>query len=193
MSSGLVRYQNTGDLHFITFSCVRHRPILGSSEARDMFLTILEKTRARHRSEIYVYVVMPEHVHLLVSEPEMAKLSASIQVVKQLFSRTRPEEYVWESRYYDFNVRSEGKRAEKLKYIHQNPVSRGLVASAELWDWSSFGSYMLREEGIVTTIRPCREPTLLDTWTEVCSAPDRTPSDGSERDEAPRSSLSKVG
>ncbi len=158
MSSGLVRYQSNGDLHFITFSCVRHRPILGIPEARDSFLTILERTRVKYRFHVLGYVVMPDHVHLLVSEPELGKLSTVIQVVKQLFSRSRPEEYVWEARYYDFNVRTEDKRAEKLHYIHQNPVQRGLVSSPEAWDWSSFRSYTLGEKGIVLVARPWIEP-----------------------------------
>jgi putative transposase len=154
MSFGLVRYQNAGDLHFITFSCVRHRPILGTPEARNTFLSILERTRKKHRFDGFAYVVMPDHVHLLVSEPVLTKLSASLQVIKQLFSRTRSEEHVWESRYYDFNVRTADKRAEKLNYIHQNPVRRGLVTSAEAWDWSSCRSYTLGQPAVVEIVRP---------------------------------------
>ena len=130
MSSGLVRYQETGDLHFITFSCFRHRPILGTPEARNTFLEILEQARAKYDCHIFGYVVMPDHVHLLITEPEIGRLSTVIQVIKQRFSRTRPESEVWESRYYDFNVKTEVKRAEKLHYIHQNPVRRGLVPQA---------------------------------------------------------------
>jgi putative transposase len=49
----------------------------------------------------------------------------------------------WQTRYYDFNVRTERKRIEKLRYIHRNPVKRGLVESPEQWPWSSFRQYAL--------------------------------------------------
>jgi putative transposase len=149
MSLGLKRYHHTGDLHFITFSCVRHRPILGTPEARDKFLEILEQARIKHSFHVLGYVVMPDHVHLLLSEPEENPLSVPIQVIKQRFSRTRSEEYVWESRYYDFNVRTDDKRVGKLRYIHRNPVVRSLVSDPAEWRWSSFRSYASNDPGPV--------------------------------------------
>jgi putative transposase len=154
MSTGLNRFQNTGDLHFITFSCTRKRNILGTPEARDTFLTILEETRIRHNFHILGYVVMPNHVHLLLTEPETTKLSIAIQVLKQRFSRTRTEEDVWESRYYDFNVYTERKRVEKLRYIHRNPVSRTLTLKPEDWQWSSYRAYAQIESGPVLITLP---------------------------------------
>jgi putative transposase len=141
MSLGLNRYHQTGNLHFITFSCTRKRNILGTPEARDKFVEILEQTRQKYLFHINGYVVMPNHVHLLISEPETAPLSLAIQVLKQRFSRTRTEDHVWESRYYDFNVFTDRKRIEKLRYIHRNPVTRGLVAKPEEWQWSSYQAY----------------------------------------------------
>jgi putative transposase len=104
--------------------------------------------------DVLGYVVMPEHVHLLVSEPEEKALSVAIQILKQRFSKTRKEEYVWESRYYDFNVRSQKKRIEKLTYIHQNPVRRELVAEPKDWRWSSFRDYADLGTGPVTVTLP---------------------------------------
>jgi putative transposase len=153
MPTGLKRYQETGELHFVTFSCVRHRPILGSAEARDHLLRLLEGTRVRYGMGVHGYVVMPDHVHLLVAEPEKAALSLAVQILKQRFSRTRMEEYVWEPRYYDFNVRTEEKRIEKLRYLHRNPVKRGLVTEAGEWRWSSFRAYRDLEEGPVGLVR----------------------------------------
>jgi putative transposase len=153
MPTGLTRYQETGGLHFLTFSCARRRPVLGSAEARDLFLGILERTASVYEMEVHGYVVMPEHVHLLVGEPEKAPLSLAIQILKQRFSKTRTEEYVWEPRYYDFNVRTPEKRIEKLRYIHRNPVVRGLVAEPEGWQWSSFRGYRDFEVGPVTLVR----------------------------------------
>jgi len=58
-------------------------------------------------------------------------------------------QHIWQKRFYDFNVWSARKRAEKLRYMHRNPVERGLVASPELWRWSSFRAYFLGEPGPV--------------------------------------------
>ena len=153
MPTGLQRFQETGELHFLTFSCFRHRPVLGSADARDRFLEILEETRGKYGFHVLGYVVMPEHVHLLVTEPERSGLASVVQVVKQRFSRTREEDWVWEERYYDFNVRSARKRVEKLRYIHRNPVRRGLVAEPEGWAWSSFRAYAYLEVGPVVVSR----------------------------------------
>ena len=57
--------------------------------------------------------------------------------------------YFWQARFYDFNVWAEKKRIEKLRYIHRNPVTRGLVVSPEQWPWSSFRCYLSGEEGPV--------------------------------------------
>jgi hypothetical protein len=57
--------------------------------------------------------------------------------------------HVWQARFYDFNVWTKRKRIEKLRYMHRNPVKRGLVASPEQWRWSSFRSYMFGEPGMV--------------------------------------------
>jgi putative transposase len=60
-----------------------------------------------------------------------------------------PARAFWQRRYYDFNVFREAKHMEKLRYMHRNPVKRGLVKSPELWRWSSFRAYWLGEEGPV--------------------------------------------
>ncbi|GAC1682714.1 MAG: hypothetical protein NVS9B5_17810 [Terriglobales bacterium] len=99
---------------------------------------------------VYGYVVMPEHVHLLVSEPERNNLSRALQSLKQSVARTlalRAEDPFWQARYYDFNVWSEKKFTDKLRYIHRNPVHRGLVPLAEDWRWSSFCHYASAKSG----------------------------------------------
>ena len=55
----------------------------------------------------------------------------------------------WQRRFYDFNVRTRRKSIEKLKYLHRNPVVRGLVARPEDWPWSSFRHYAMGENGPV--------------------------------------------
>lgn len=167
MPWNLKRYYGAGDLHFITCSCYRRLPLLGTARRRDLFLTVLEQVRRRYRFVVVGYVVMPEHFHLLLSEPQERTPSTAMQALKLGFARRvlaeakrrrnpaqadlfdHSPQHVWQKRFYDFNVWTERKRIEKLRYMHRNPVKRGLVASPELWRWSSFRAYALGESGPV--------------------------------------------
>ncbi len=156
------RYYGAGNLHFITASCDARRPLLGTPSHRDLLLDVLERMRRRYRFAVLGYVVMPEHFHLLVSEPQRATLSTVMQALKLGFSRrllspgralqsaasSQPRP-LWQPRFYDFNVWTEHKRIEKLRYLHRNPVTRGLVDSPEQWRWSSFRFYLHGEAGPV--------------------------------------------
>lgn len=84
---------------------------------------------------------MPEHIHLLISEPRGVLLAKAIQALKLSVAVQRKERPFWQPRYYDFNVYTSRKRIEKLRYIHRNPVRRGLCAGPEDWQWSSFRHY----------------------------------------------------
>jgi putative transposase len=84
---------------------------------------------------------MPEHVHLLASEPKETILAKAIQALKLSVFVKRGQTRFWQKRYYDFNVYTEDKRIEKLRYIHRNPVTRGLVAQPADWKWSSFRAW----------------------------------------------------
>ena len=121
-------------------------------EAKETFERELERVRVWYGCYITGYVVMPEHVHLLISEPERSKLSVVIQMLKQITSQklhARDLPRFWQVRYYDFPDWSAAKRIEKLRYIHRNPVKRGLVERPEDWKWSSFVHYATGMEGIV--------------------------------------------
>ena len=167
MPAGLHRTYGAHHLHFITCSCYRRLPFLGSARVRDRFLAMLEQTRQRYRFVVVGYVVMPEHVHLLLTEPEVGSPSTVMQVLKQrtaraLLPRRKPRNprqrdlfqeetgrAFWQARFYDFNVWSAKKHIEKLRYMHRNPVKRGLVESPERWRWSSYRFYLLNEPGCV--------------------------------------------
>ena len=113
------------------------------------------------------YVIMPEHIHLLISESQKGDPSKVMQAIKQGFARRvlkqargrrnsgqgelfgGQAEHVWQHHFYDFNVWSERKRIEKLRYIHDNPVRRGLVLEPEQWAWSSYRAYAFGEVGVV--------------------------------------------
>lgn len=160
MPYGLKRFYGSGDLHFITSSCYQRRPLLGTAERRDLFLTVVEAVRQRYAFVVIGYVAMPEHFHLLVSEPQTGTLSRVVQAIKLGFVRrlrmqAEPHRerngstHIWQRRFYDFNVWTERKRIEKLRYIHRNPVKRGLVERPERWRWSSFRAYAYGEIGLV--------------------------------------------
>ncbi len=153
MPTGLVRVQNQGDLHFVTFSCDQRRPYLGSTAAGDCFVASLERMRFKHEICVVGYVVMPEHVHLLVSEPPDGPLSRALAGLKISVAKLRPESPFWTVRYHDFNVYRRDKVVEKLRYMHRNPVKRGLCMLPEDWRWSSYRDYLLDEPGPVTVDR----------------------------------------
>ena len=88
MPWGLKRYQETGQLHFLTFSCYHRQPKLMAAEACAVFEGALERTRQQHGLQVYGYVLMPEHVHMLVSEPESGVLARAMLSLKQSVSRT---------------------------------------------------------------------------------------------------------
>jgi putative transposase len=216
MTEGLHRFYGGRDLHFLTFSCYRRRPLFRNEVYCDLFLKILERVRRRYRLVVLGYVVMPEHVHLLVSEPQRETLSIAVQALKLGLVRSlecsgggvvagvprsrkngetwgtltsgtltsgaltsgpapggltpgtpmHPQRF-WQARFYDFNVWTERKRIEKLRYIHRNPVERGLVASPEQWRWSSFRWCLRGEPGpvqihntdiLVMTVHPPAAP-----------------------------------
>jgi putative transposase len=151
MPGNLKRFHTFGHDHFVTFSCYRRLPYLDDDHARSTFLDILERTRKRHNFQIYGYVLMPEHVHLLLSEPPKAKLEDIFRTLKTQTSRKlkgdRPQ--FWQRRYHDFNVFTQPKFREKLRYMHRNPVKRGLVENPEDWPWSSYRHWLTGEQGRV--------------------------------------------
>ena len=152
MPWGLRRFQQARCLHFITFSCYRRAPLVATPQAGRIFEQTLERVRQWYGLYVTGYVIMPEHVHLLVSEPERGRLSVALQMLKQVTSHRLKRSAAaafWQARYYDFNIWNDHKQTEKLDYMHLNPVKRGLVTRPEQWPWSSFRHYASGVEGIV--------------------------------------------
>ena len=164
--TNLNRCYGQGYLHYITTSCYQRRPLLEAASRRDLFLEVLEHVRRRYHFVVVGYVVMPEHVHLLLSEPGRGNPSTVMQAVKQGFARRilerlrshvaterrlecDGEDHIWQPRFYAFVLWTAQKRQEKLHYIHQNPVKRGLVEEPEHWRWGSARHYLRSEHGPV--------------------------------------------
>ena len=163
MPWGLTRFHHSGQSHFVTFCCYhRHRLFTTDASCR-VFESALERVRRSYRLYVYGYVVMPEHVHLLLSEPQRDTLAEALKSLKQGVSRRllgslplKPKtglsgapEHFWQKRYYDFNIRNYAQFVEKLRYIHRNPVKQGLCDRPEDWHWSSFRHYATGAEGRV--------------------------------------------
>ena len=146
MPAGLRRYYGKGHLHFITFSCYRRLPLLKTARARDLFVRELARVREELSFRLIGHVVMPEHVHLLMSEPQRGTPSTVLQKLKLRVARkmrkrrrkapagqmglpfkecAEPLRAFWQARFYDFNVYSERKRMEKLKlYARESDPSK---------------------------------------------------------------------
>ena len=153
-----------------TFSCYRRLPLPGTVRARNLFLRELGRVRKEYGFLLVGYVVMPNHVHLLISEPKKRTPSTVLQMLKQRVSRKmrmakrvapagqlrltfpgsaeNPARF-WQPRFYDFNVFSHKKKNEKLEYMHGNPVQRRLVKHPKDWPWSSFLWYAKQIPGLV--------------------------------------------
>lgn len=163
MPWGLTRFHHSGQTHFITFSCYHRRRLFTTDESRRIFESALERVRRSYRLYVYGYVVMLEHVHLLLSEPQVDTLADALKSLKQGVSRRligtlplKPEPglngahgHFWQKRYYDFNIRNYPQFVEKLRYLHRNPVKAGLCERPEDWLWSSFRHYATGIEGRV--------------------------------------------
>lgn len=165
----MIRHYGRGHLHFITFSCYRRLPLLRSVRTRNVFVKILDEVRDHYGFSLVGYVVMPEHIHLLISEPRRGTPSTAMQVLKQRVSRRlrrkphappgqltlhfQGEEdslpRFWQRRFYDFNVWSLKKKVEKLQYTHTNPMKRGLASHPKDWPWSSYSFYSERKHGLI--------------------------------------------
>jgi len=143
--------------------------LFASVRSKNLFVKILGEVRDRYGFSLVGYVVMPEHIHLLISEPARGTPSTVMQVLKQRVSRRLRQKpraptrqlrlrfqgsdhclpQFWQPRFYDFNVWSQKKFVEKLQYMHMNPLNRKLVAHPKDWLWSSFSFYARRDSGLV--------------------------------------------
>jgi putative transposase len=119
---------------------------------RDLAVAALEHARLQYRHRVFGFVVMPEHVHLLISEPARATVAQAVGSSKIFSAKSAaragfrlPGRPLWQARYYDRNLRDYDEFTEKMRYLHRNPVKRGLCQLPEEWKWSSFRHYATGE------------------------------------------------
>ncbi|MBX3404607.1 MAG: transposase [Phycisphaeraceae bacterium] len=162
------RCEVPGGVRFITFSCEHRLPLLGTPESCDLFARSLREGREKLGFRLLAWVAMPEHVHLLMIPPEgctlapvlkSIKLSMQQRIVRVLrlsgdplalrLIRADGSTRFWQKGGgFDRNVRSDTELCKEIRYIHRNPVARGLVAAPDEWRWSSARWWSARHRGI---------------------------------------------
>jgi putative transposase len=150
-----------GDAHHLTFSCFQCLPLFSKDRSRDWMLQALQLGRKKRQFDLWAYVIMPEHVHVVLLPLSGVKMSSILTTIKQSVSKRaliwlqdNASEYLkhledkqpngnrcyrfWQrGGGYDRNLRSIWDIHEKIEYIHANPVRRGLTKTPEEWAWSS--------------------------------------------------------
>ncbi|MGL4513592.1 MAG: REP-associated tyrosine transposase [Lacipirellulaceae bacterium] len=158
-------YDDLGDSHFLTFSCYRRLPLLARDRSRKWFVDALLQARSKDTFDLWAWVTMPEHVHLVLLPHRGVRVATILSAIKQSVSkrairwlRENAPDYLGEledrqpsgaltHRFwqrgggYDRNLRSVRDVHEKIAYVHDNPVHRGLVARALDWEWSSASAW----------------------------------------------------
>jgi putative transposase len=122
---------------------------------RDLFARLLEEVRVKFRFKVAGYVVMPDHFHLLMTEPEIDTAANSVDMLRQRYQRryntsARSGDQVWETRYSDTHIPGKERVEAQLSFMHQAPVKAALVEDALDWAWSSARFYAGLPDGTVT-------------------------------------------
>jgi len=166
-------YNDPGHAHFLTFSCNKNLPLLNSDRTRHWFIEALKNVKDKYNYELWAYVIMPEHVHLIVFPllPDY-NISDFLKALKQSVSRKAKHfllknDIFWLNKLtfvcgkkqvfrfwqsgpgYDRNIHSKTELLEKLNYIHNNPVKRELVQTPAQWKWSSAEWYEGNKDSLI--------------------------------------------
>jgi putative transposase len=150
-----------GDAHFLTFSCFHRLPLLSKDRTRKWLIEAIADAREKHEVDLWAWVIMPEHVHLLlyprrsdykisailadIKRPVAQRAIAYLVSRKSAFllhltvrNRSRTYRRFWQAGPgHDQNIYDPKTAHRVVEYIHQNPNRRGLVAHADNWYWSS--------------------------------------------------------
>ncbi len=176
-------YNEPGHAHALTFSCYQRLPLLNTDRARRWTVEALELARHRWQLELWAYVIMPEHLHVLVypllAEYDVSrilhtmKLSVSRRAIRFLRRRESPwlkqlevtwpngrvEHRFWEQGGgYDRNIYEDRAAVKTIEYFHENPVRRGLVETDTDWRWSSARYYAGLDDVVLRVDRPALYP-----------------------------------
>jgi putative transposase len=195
------RYNDPGHAHALTFGCFRGQPFFSKPRPCHWFIESLQRARDRWNFDLWAYVIMPEHCHVLilpgVRDYSISRILESIKLpvtrrAKACLQKNAPEglrlmrderpgghvvHRFWQrGGGYDRNIHEPAVVHAQIQYIHDNPVRRGLVASSEEWPWSSAAWYCGERD---VPLAPDAEsvPRLHPTWLRTCR-PAAAPRDG---------------
>jgi putative transposase len=166
------RYNDAGHAHALTFCCFRRQKFLASPRSCQWLVDAIDLARRKHQFDLWAYVIMPEHVHLVVC-PRLDDYDVSRFLSTLKLSVTRKalafvqleapaslplmlDEQPNGQRHYRFwqrgggfdrNLWSDKAIFAEIDYVHANPIRRGLCEKPEDWAWSSAGDYGLTRSG----------------------------------------------
>ncbi|WP_231730990.1 REP-associated tyrosine transposase [Lacimicrobium alkaliphilum] len=153
----MVRYRRVwvdGGTYFFTLTLIdRHASYL--TQYVDELRQAFRESRKNHPFKIEAIVVLPEHLHMILTLPEgVSDYARRIQSIKAIFSRkvanlipgccpnNRGEYNLWQRRYWEHLIRDEEDFNSHVDYIHYNPVKHKLVDEVKAWPYSSFHHYV---------------------------------------------------
>jgi putative transposase len=144
----LRRIADRDRIFFVTTNLGRGVPPLSAQE-RDLVLDDVALERVAGGFLLFGYVVMPDHLHLLMTPSRLglqdAMRSIKVRTAWHIGKGRQQHGPLWQSRYFDFILRRAEDFWEKLEYIHQNSVEAKLARSPSEWRWSSHAHYARTE------------------------------------------------
>lgn len=166
------RLNTPGDAHELTFSCFNQQPFFDNPDYCLKLIESINRARKIHYFDLWAYVIMPEHVHLLIRPRSIEysisdiltsiKLSVSKSVINKLkkfnpgelqlmrtTERNRPYRFWMAGGAYDRNMNTRKALLNSVNYIHNNPVRRGMVENPEEWKWSSYRAWNGMDDAVL--------------------------------------------
>ncbi len=170
------RVHETHHAHFITATIVEWLPVFASAGCCDVVVRSLEFCREKKALKVYGWVILDTHLHAVVAAPELAAVLRDLKsfTTRELLAQVErggrdwllnqrryyraahkaTKHQVWQEGSHPQSIMSDAMMEQKVEYLHNNPVKRGLVASPEHWRYSSAHEWL-----------PAAQPLLrCDRW-----------------------------
>lgn len=163
----LKRIENAGTARFLNFSCYKNRPLLDDDGFKQLVLDALAATRQSHDYDLWAFVIMPTHVHLLIwPRTPVAELLKSLKqsvarravrfakmqdsnLLEQMVDPKGIHRFWQRGGGFDRNLWNPKATWQAIDYIHDNPVQAGLCSSPKNWEWSSAAYFIDRSQSPV--------------------------------------------
>jgi putative transposase len=138
---------------FVTTVTAQRRPIFRREATAELVVDSLVNYRDAGKFLLHEFVVMPDHLHLLITPAEEISLERAVQFIKGGFSFRLQQGSIWQAGFTNHRVRDGEDYERHREYIWINPVRARLVARSEDYRWSSaFGKVWLH--AVPTGLKP---------------------------------------